>query len=501
MLHILHQYYTNVNNLIVLSKQSNKIIEKKLNFIYNKINKSQKGINKMSFINENFLLNGKTAQQLYHDYAEKLPLIDYHCHLSPRMIADNHSFDSIGELMLGGDHYKWRLMRSNGIDEKFITGDAPYRDKFRAFASCLPYAIGNPMIHWTQLELKRYFGIDEILNAKTADNIYDRCNEILHSTDMSARALISKSNVEVVCTTDDPADNLEFHKAIAQSDFETKVFPAFRPDRLFAIENEDYIKYIENSGISSYKDIASWLRSRIAFFAENGCVVSDHGFDCIPFGTLEAEKIFYKKLNGDTLTQDEINSYKTALLAICAEEYTKRGWAMQLHIGALRNNNTSMVKKIGADTGFDGINDRCIAETLSKLLDYLSSRDILPKTILYTINPKDNYVLGTMIGNFQTSQIPGKIQFGSGWWFNDQKDGMEAQMKTLGNLGLLGRFVGMLTDSRSFVSYTRHEYFRRILCNMIGDWVDQGLYPNDQAALKTLIEEICYKNAKQYFGF
>lgn len=455
----------------------------------------------MSFINDDFLLEGKTARHLYHDYAEKMPIIDYHCHLSAKMIAEDYRFKNIGELMLGGDHYKWRIMRSAGIDEKYITGTADYKDKFAQFAKCLPYAIGNPMLHWTQLELKRYFNTDEILNEKTSDLIWDRCCNILSSPEMSAKGLIEMSNVEVICTTDDPMDNLEYHEKIAKSGFKTKVLPTFRPDRLLSIEKDDFVQYIENAGIQSYSDLLNLIQKRVEYFSLKGCKLSDHSFESVPFGKLDAEKIFAKRLNGATLTADEIQSYKTAVFYALAKEYSKHGWAMQIHIGALRNNNTKMFNALGADCGFDSINDLNIAENLSKLLDLLNSDDILPKTVLYTLNPKDNYVLGAMLGNFQSSPIPGKIQFGSGWWFNDQKDGMEQQMKALGNLGLLGRFVGMLTDSRSFISYPRHEYFRRILCNLIGKWVDSGLYPNDEAALKMIIEGISYKNAKEYFNF
>ncbi len=455
----------------------------------------------MSFINEKFMLRTKTAQKLFDLYAKNMPIIDYHCHLSPKMIAENYKFENIGELFLGGDHYKWRLMRSNGVDEKYITGDANYYDKFMEFAKTLTMCVGNPMYHWTHLELKRYFNIDETLSPKTADMIWDCCNELLKGEDFCARALIEKSNVKVVCTTDDPLDDLKYHKQLREEGFSVKVLPTFRPDKAVEIGKETFIPYIQQMGVSSYGEFKEKLISCIDFFAENGCVLSDHAMEYVPYAEGDAEAVFNKKISGGELTQQEIDIFKTAVLKLCATEYTKRGWAMQLHIGALRNNNTNMFNKLGPDTGFDSINDLCIAENLSRFMDCLDRDDVLPKTILYTLNPKDNYVLGTMLGNFQKSPIPGKIQFGSGWWFNDQRDGMVEQMKSLANLGLLGRFVGMLTDSRSFVSYPRHEYFRRILCNLIGEWVENGEFPDDEELLKPIIEGICYNNALSYFGF
>lgn len=455
----------------------------------------------MSFINNDFLLQSETAKRLYHDYAENMPIIDYHCHLSPQMIAEDYSFSNIGELMLGGDHYKWRVMRSNGIDEKYITGDAPDFEKFEKFAECMPYCIGNPMLHWTQLELKRYFGIDEILCNETAKTIWDKCNALLSEPEFSVRGLIKKSNVKVICTTDDPKDSLEYHKKIAESGFETKILPTFRPDKAVDIEKDTFIPYVKELGITTYDELLAWMESKILFFNDNGCRVSDHALEYVPFGTGCPEKAFDKRLRGESLTPEETDSFKTSVIKHCAMLYTRLGWTMQLHIGALRNNNSAMFEKLGPDTGFDTINDLCIAEKLSKFLDCLEKDGVLPKTILYTLNPKDNYVLGAMIGCFQKAPTPGKIQFGSGWWFNDQKDGMETQMKALGNLGMLGRFVGMLTDSRSFVSYTRHEYFRRILCNLVGSWVEEGQYPDDDAMLEMIIKGICYNNADRYFGF
>ncbi|MBE7039750.1 MAG: glucuronate isomerase [Ruminococcaceae bacterium] len=406
----------------------------------------------MSFINDSFMLKNKTAKKLY-DKVKNLPIIDYHCHISPKMIAENYKFKNAFELFLGGDHYKWRQMRTNGIDEYYITGDADDYEKWLKFSQTMPLLIGNPLYHWTHLELKRYFNIDETLSEKTAKDIWDRVNACLAKDEYSVQGLIKMSNVETICTTDAPYDTLEYHRQL--KDFSTKVVPAFRPD-------------LDN--------IKSDIGSRMDFFHENGCRLSDHAVD---------------KMDDETIEK----------LVYLGEQYAKRGWVWQLHIGALRNNNSKMFEKLGADTGFDSVNDFQIAEGLSKILDSLEKKDCLPKTILYTLNPKDNYVLGTMLGNFQGGGVPGKIQFGSGWWFNDQRDGMESQMRALSNLGMLSRFVGMLTDSRSFVSYTRHEYFRRILCNLLGKWVEEGEYPRDMETLEKIAKGICYSNAKEYFGF
>ncbi len=407
----------------------------------------------MGIINENFMLKNKTAKELYYDFAEGLPIIDYHCHLSPQMIAEDHRFKNAYELFLGGDHYKWRQMRSNGIPEEMITGGGDEFEKWMGFARTMPLLIGNPLYHWTALELKRYFDIDTPLTADTAKEIWDICNEKLQDPSFSAKNLISRSNVETICTTDDPYDDLAYHKQL--KGFKTKVLPTFRPN--FATIGDDIVE-------------------RMDYFHENGCRLSDHSID---------------EFSDDVIEK----------LVFLGEEYAKRGWTMQLHIGAMRNNNTKMFNKLGADVGFDSVNDFEVARPLSRLLDALDKKDALPKTILYTLNPKDNYVLGTMLGNFQQGPTAGKIQFGSGWWFNDNRDGMQEQMKALANLGLLGKFVGMLTDSRSFVSYPRHEYFRRILCNLLGTWVEEGEYPDDRKALKEIVEGICYKNAKEYFIF
>ena len=406
----------------------------------------------MSFINDSFMLKNKTAEKLYAAVKD-LPIIDYHCHISPKMIAENHKFKNAFELFLGGDHYKWRQMRTNGVDEKYITGDADDYDKWLEFAKIMPYLIGNPLYHWTHLELKRYFGVDETLCEENAKEIWDRVNALLEKDDFRAQGLIKRSNVEVICTTDNPYDSLEYHKQL--KDFGTKVIPAFRPD---------------------LSEIRDDITERMDYFHENGCRLSDHAID---------------KMDDDIIEK----------LIFLGREYAKRGWVWQLHIGALRNNNTRMFNKLGPDTGFDSVNDFRIAEGLAKILDSLDAEDMLPKTILYTLNPKDNYVLGTMLGNFQCGGIKGKIQFGSGWWFNDQRDGMESQMRALANLGTISTFVGMLTDSRSFVSYTRHEYFRRILCNLLGKWVEKGEYPDNLDVLEKIAKDICYYNAKNYFKF
>jgi len=452
----------------------------------------------MSFINDNFMLKSKTAKKLYA-MVKDLPIIDYHCHLSPKMIAENYKFKNAYDLFLGGDHYKWRQMRTNGIDEKYITGDADEYEKFLAFAKTMPYLIGNPIYHWTHLELKRYFGIDEVLSEESAKRIWDRCNECLARDDYRAQGLIKRSGVEVVCTTDDPIDTLEYHEAL--KDFSTKILPTFRPDKLVEIGKEGFVQYVESIGVKSYSELEKFLRARIQYFADRGCKLSDHALECVPFAEGDAEAAFDKRMAGEELSPYEIDSFRTAVLKICAEEYTRRSWTMQIHIGALRNNNKKMFEKLGADVGFDSINDLNIAEKLSAFLNSLEYANALPKTILYTLNPKDNYVLGTMIGNFQSAPTAGKIQFGSGWWFNDQRDGMEAQMQALASLGMISRFVGMLTDSRSFVSYTRHEYFRRIMCNLIGKWVEEGEYPKDFAMLEEIVTGIAYYNAKNYFGF
>lgn len=407
----------------------------------------------MRFIHPDFMLKNKSGQRLYHEFAEQLPIIDYHCHLSPEMIANDHRFRNATELFLGGDHYKWRLMRTNGVDEQLITGDGDDFDKWMAFASTVPMCIGNPMYHWTHLELKRYFDVDEPLSPKTAKAIWEQVNACLAGDGFTARGLIQRSNVELVCTTDAPGDTLEHHRRL-KDEFPVRVLPTFRPD--LAKVDGDIVKHID-------------------FFQENGCRLSDHSVEDFSPETVEK-------------------------LVFLAQEYAKRNWTMQLHVGALRNNNTPMFERIGADTGFDCAADDNYGRELSNLLNTMEKKDALPKTILYNLNPKDNYTIGTLMGCFQKGPVPGKVQFGSGWWFCDQRDGMEAQLKAVGNLSLLARFVGMTTDSRSLVSYPRHEYFRRILCNLLGQWVEEGEYPADWEMLGQIVTGICYQNAKNYFG-
>ena len=452
----------------------------------------------MSFIKDDFMLKNEPAKKLY-DMVKDLPIIDYHCHLNPQMIAEDYKFRNAYDLFLGGDHYKWRQMRTNGVDEEFITGGADEYEKFKAFAKTMPYLIGNPLYHWTHLELKKYFGIEEHLSEATCEAIWNRVNECLAKPEYSAQNLIKMSNVEVVCTTDDPIDTLEYHEQL--KDFSTKVLPTFRPDKAVEIGKETFVPYIEQVGVKTYGELVEWMKSRIAHFDAHGCRLSDHALEYVPFAIGDAEAAFNKRMAGGELTKAEIDAFKTEMLKVCATEYTRLGWAMQLHIGALRNNNRRMYDKLGADTGFDSINDLCIAEDLGAFLNNLEYDKVLPKTILYTLNPKDNYVLGTMLGCFQSSEVAGKIQFGSGWWFNDQRDGMEGQMMSLANLGMIARFVGMLTDSRSFVSYPRHEYFRRIFCNLIGKWVEENEYPEDYDTLKEIVQGVCYYNAKNYFKF
>ena len=452
----------------------------------------------MSLINDNFMLKNEPAKKLYA-MVKDLPIIDYHCHLQPKQIAENYQFKNAFDLFLGGDHYKWRQMRSNGVDEEFVTGGADEYEKFRAFARTMPKLIGNPLYHWTHLELKRYFDIDEPLNEENCEMIWNKVNECLAKPEFRAQELIKRSNVEIICTTDDPVDSLEYHQAL--KGFSTKVLPTFRPDKAVEIGKDTFLPYIEQVGIKSYDELVEWIKARIAFFHECGCRLSDHALEYVPYGVGDAKDAFNKRMAGEELSRAEIDAFKTDMLKACAEEYTKLGWTMQLHIGALRNNNQKMYKKLGPDTGYDSINDLCIAEDLGAFMNHLECVDALPRTILYTLNPKDNYVLGTMLGCFQDSTVPGKIQFGSGWWFNDQRDGMEAQMQALANLGMIANFVGMLTDSRSFVSYPRHEYFRRIMCNLIGKWVDEGEYPEDWKSLEKIVTGIAYYNAKNYFTF
>lgn len=461
------------------------------------------------FMDKDFLLNNDTAKQLFHKNAADMPIFDWHCHLSPKEIYENNQPADIAELWLGGDHYKWRAMRSFGIDEKYITGDSTNYEKFKAWAKVMPYCIGNPLYHWTHLELQRYFDIYEPLSEKTADEIWEKANAKIAAGGFTPRQLIESSNVTCVCTTDDAADSLEYHKLLREdSSFKCKVIPAFRPDKALGIELATFLPWLESlekiSGekIETYKKLVEVLKTRIDFFAEMGCRASDHGFLYVPYNRAsdeELEAIFAKALNGEKLTETDTDKYRTELFRFFAKEYARLGWGCEIHIGPMRNNNTLMFNKLGPDTGFDSIGDRNIAEELSRMLDSLAAENSLPKTILFCLNPKDNYVLGTMLGNFQTSEAASKIQMGSGWWFNDNIDGMREQMKTLANLGVLGKFVGMVTDSRSFLSYPRHEYFRRILCGLIGDMVESGLYPYTDE-LDQIIKDISYNNAVEYFG-
>ncbi len=462
-----------------------------------------------AFMDDNFLLNNKTAETLYHNHAKNMPIIDFHCHLNPKEIAEDKKYRNITELWLGGDHYKWRAMRSNGVEERYITGKAADKEKFLKWAQTVPCCIGNPLYHWTHLELKRYFGIDKLLSPDTAEGIWGHCNEILASGQLSARDLINRSNVKTICTTDDPADTLEYHRVIAADmSFDVKVFPAFRPDKAINIDRDGFLEYLAKLGksvnisIANFEDLKKALAARVQFFHDMGCRVSDHALDPVVYDQSleeEAARILQKALGGQTLTEIEIKKYKSQVLLFVGREYAKRDWVMQLHMGTIRNTNSRMMKLLGPDTGFDTTGDRTFAEDLAKILNALDETGELPKTILYCLNPRDNEVLGTIIGCFQGGGIPGKLQFGSGWWFNDQRDGMIRQMTTLANLGLLSTFVGMLTDSRNFMSYIRHEYFRRILCNLIGEWVENGEAPNDMKLLGGMVKDISYNNAMKYF--
>lgn len=464
------------------------------------------------FINKDFLLQTKTASNLYHEHAEGLPIIDYHCHLDPKMVAEDHKFRSITELWLGGDHYKWRVLRANGVSEKYITGNASDWEKFEKWAETIPYTFRNPLYHWTHLELKTCFGIDEILKPETSKGIYDECNEMLSRPEFSAKNLMRHYNVETVCTTDDPIDSLESHIKIRNSGFEINVLPTWRPDKAMAVENAaSYKKYIDSlseiSGINitSFKEIVDALRIRHKFFEEQGCKLSDHGIEVFyaeDFSESEIEAIFNKVYSGHKLNETEINKFKSAMMLEFGIMDAETEWTQQFHFGPLRNNNSKMFKSIGPDTGFDSMCDSNTAKSMSKYFDRLNSLDKLTKTIVYNLNPRDNEMVATMIANFQDDTIPGKMQFGAGWWFLDQKDGMEKQMNTLSYQGLLSRFVGMLTDSRSVVSYARHEYFRRIMCNLIARDVENGEIPESEISrVEQMVEDISYYNAKRFFNF
>ena len=464
-------------------------------------------------MDENFLLQTKTAQELYHEHAAKMPIIDYHCHLVPKMVADDHKFRSLTEIWLGGDHYKWRAMRTNGVDERFCTGaDTSDWEKFEKWAETVPYTMRNPLYHWTHLELKTAFGINKILNKDTAREIFDECNEKLAMPEYSARGMMTRYNVEAVCTTDDPIDSLEYHIATRNSGFATKMLPTWRPDKAMAVEvPADFRAYIEKlaevSGvtINTFDDVVAALKVRHDFFASLGCKLSDHGieeFYAEDYTDAEIKAIFNKVYGGAELTKEEILKFKSAMLVVFAEMDHEKGWTQQFHYGAIRNNNTRMFEKLGPDTGFDSIGEFNTAKAMSKFLNRLDYNDKLTKTILYNLNPCANEVIATMLGNFQDGKIAGKIQFGSGWWFLDQKDGMERQMNALSLLGLLSRFVGMLTDSRSFLSYPRHEYFRRTLCNLLGRDIENGEIPVCEIErVNQMVEDISYNNAKNFFNF
>lgn len=464
-----------------------------------------------NFMDADFLLETETAKTLYHNFAEKTPILDYHCHIAPKEIAEDRKFDNITQVWLGGDHYKWRFMRSCGVEEKYITGDASDKEKFFKWAECLGKAIGNPLFHWSHLELQRYFGYHGVLSAKTAEEVWNLCNEKLQDPSMSARNLIIQSNVTLVCTTDDPADTLEWHKQIAEDDsFDVKVLPAWRPDKAMNIEKPSYLDYLadlskaSNTPIASFADLKAALVNRMEYFHSNGCNVSDHGLEYVfhvPATDEEIEAIFAKRLAGEAITREEELKFKTAFLLAMGREYHRLDWAMQLHYGVKRDNNTAQFNKLGVDTGYDCISNYAPSAQLADFLDALAVTDELPRTVIYSLNPVDNAAIGTIIGCFQNSEAVGKVQQGSAWWFNDNKVGMEDQMTSLANLGNLSGFVGMLTDSRSFLSYTRHEYFRRILCNLIGKWVENGEYPADMDLLEEIVTDISYNNAKRYFKF
>ena len=463
------------------------------------------------FLDENFLLETRTAETLYHEHAKDLPIIDYHCHLPPDEIAGDKQFDNLTQIWLKGDHYKWRAMRANGVPEKYITGSAPDDDKFMKWAETVPFTLRNPLYHWTHMELKRPFGIDKILNGESAAEIYAEANAMLGTPEFSTRSILKKMNVEVVCTTDDPVDSLEHHQRLRKDNADLKMIPAWRPDKAMAVENShkfnlytDTLGESAGMGISTFADMLEALNKRHDFFHENGCRLSDHGIETIyseEYSQEDLEKIFSKVRSGKKLTMEEVLKFKSGMLVIFAMMDHDKGWTQQFHIGAIRNNNSRMLNLLGPDTGYDSIGDFEVARPMSALFDHLESMEKLCKTIVYNLNPRDNELIATMLYNFNDGSVPGKMQFGSGWWFLDQKDGMEKQMNALSTLGLLSKFVGMLTDSRSFLSFPRHEYFRRILCNLLGNDVENGLIPADMELLGKMVEDISYYNARSYFGF
>ncbi len=464
-----------------------------------------------AFMDQDFLLSTEIAKELYHNFAETMPIIDYHCHIQPREIAQDRQFENITQIWLGEDHYKWRQMRSNGVEEYYITGEAPDREKFQKWVETLEMAIGNPLYHWSHLELQRYFGYTGVLNQNTAQDVWEICNARLKETSMSAKNLIKQSNVRLLCTTDDPMDDLKWHRIIKEDkSFDVQVLPTWRPDKILNIEKSDYLDYLEKLSevadveIHTFQDLKKAMTKRLKYFQSMGCCISDHGFDFMVYAPAkeeEIEKIFALRLLHKELSVENIRKFKTACMLFLAEKYEELDWVMQLHYGCKRDNNGKMYRKIGADTGFDCMSDIASGTQLVDFLNEVNERKNLPKTILYSLNPRDDALIGTIIGCFQNSDAVGKIQQGSAWWFNDHKGGMVRQMTSLANLGLLGNFIGMLTDSRSFLSYSRHEYFRRILCELIGSWVEKGEYPKDMRVLEKIVQGISYNNAMEYFGF
>jgi glucuronate isomerase len=466
---------------------------------------------KKPFLNDDFLLQTDTARQLYHEFARPMPIIDYHCHLPPDQIGADTQFDNLTQIWLYGDHYKWRAMRTNGVNERYCTGDASDYEKFEKWAETVPYTVRNPLYHWTHLELQRYFGVSDVLNGKNARPVFDRCSEQLRTPEFSVRSLLRKMKVETVCTTDDPADSLEHHRRIANDGFDIQVLPTFRADKAMAVDAPaSYNTYLERLGaaadveILTYDDLLTALRQRHDCFAEMGCRLSDHGLEQLyaePYQESEIRTIFTKIRGGQALNGIEMLKFKSAMLVQLAEMDWEKSWTQQFHLGALRNNNSRMLTQLGPDTGWDSIGDFSQGRAMADFLDRLDTQNKLAKTILYNLNPGDNELIATMVGNFNDGSVAGKVQFGSGWWFLDQKDGMEKQINALSNMGLLSRFVGMLTDSRSFLSYPRHEYFRRILCNLFGNDIENGELPDDISWTGQVIQNICYSNAKAYFGF
>jgi glucuronate isomerase len=464
-----------------------------------------------TFLDENFLLTNKTAQELYHGYAKEMPVIDYHCHLSPKQIATNHQFQNLSQVWLSGDHYKWRAMRTNGIDESYCTGDKTDWEKFEQWAATVPYTLRNPLYHWTHLELQRYFGITDIVNPGSAAKIYETCTSLLQTKEYAVQNLLRKMNVALVCTTDDPIDSLEYHIQLKNDGFEIPILPAFRPDMAMNVADaagfNAYVKKIEavtDISVSTFDDFLYALQNRHDFFASIGCKVSDHGLEEMyaeDFTGSEIDAIFNKVHYGKQLNETEQRKFKSAMLVHFAEWDWEKGWVQQFHLGALRNNNSRMLQQLGPDTGWDSIGDFSHGRSLSTFLTKLDNENKLAKTIIYNLNPADNELMATMIGNYNDGSVAGKIQFGSAWWFLDQKDGMIKQMNALSNMGLLSKFVGMLTDSRSFLSYPRHEYFRRILCNLFGEEIENGELPNDIEWVGKVVKDICFYNARSYFGW